>query len=184
MGSWKCLRVFWKSLFIFFKHEKIIHSSTWREERVKFTRISCRYVSCPAFTVLVEHVSALFLQLRWKLLLWAVLVNKFMWRQCNPQQEKNRTVKLVHASIAGSLREPGLKRIHRNTIAKFKFVHLFGVSVLGNLSSVPDPTQPLSYFPSTAQEEKMRRKCSWAEIRAGNSLTNYHYIKNRLELED
>jgi len=61
---------------------------------------------------------------------------------------------------------------------------LFGVSVLGNLSSVPDPTQPLSYFPSTAQEEKMRRKCSWAEIRAGNSLTNYHYIKNRLELED
>jgi len=158
MGSWKCLRVFWKSLFIFFKHEKIIHSSTWREERVKFRRISCRFVSCPAFTVLVEHVSALFLQLRWKLLLWAVLVNKFMWRQCNPQQEKNRTVKLVHASIAGSLREPGLKRIHRNTIAKFKFVHLFGVSVLGNLSSVPDPTQLLSYFPSTAQEEKNEKK--------------------------
>lgn len=50
----------------FFKHEEIIHTSTWREQRVKFRRISCRH---PVLHLQCS-VNALFLKLCWKLLLW------------------------------------------------------------------------------------------------------------------
>lgn len=47
---------------------------------------------------------------------------------------------------------------------------------------LPEPTQPLSHFPSSAGHREKRWKRSWVEIKTGRSLTNYCHGQISLDL--